>query len=443
MATYLDSLASSVARGDVTFNDLRTMLGRPTVAVDESNWMASPEKIRERLTQMYTNAGRGADLYTPMGGATNGGQGGNAGESRNAYEAMLTAFPWIKDIVSGSVIQGWLADGYSGEAIVGLIRQQPAWLERFAGIRREDGSLRMTEAEFMRTEDAYEQALRRFGIDTSSYAGRSRFKAFFEIETDPNELVERLEKYDQLKRMGRDTIDAFYVYGGLRIGVDDLYRATVDPSYAAQLSQQYEQAATKSPLDYQTFITRATEAGLERVAQSLQDLRAQGVDVGDAASRIRSLAPAFATQMTDLLAGGGNAAGGRSSLLSLNELLNAFEYAMIGSAASANGLVLPEKERLEQFRQAGVERTRALEAYGQYASQRNLLSGMVQRAQLGPRFTQADFEDAVFLRTADATQLLEQAQLREAALAKTQGAAAVRQDAAGRFAQPGLRSGLN
>jgi hypothetical protein len=359
-----------------------------------------------------------------------------------AWQALRAAFPWVDQIgLTQAQIQSWLAQGYTGDAFVGLIRELPGWKERFDGIRREDGTMRMNEATFMQTEDEIEKVLRKYNIDTSGYTGKSRFKAFFQLETDPNELDERLERYDTLQRTGRDTIDAFYVYAGLRIGVDDLYRATTDPTYAKQLATQYEQAATKSPLDYQTFISRATEAGLERVVGALQDLQTQGVNVAEAAARVRTLSPVFAQQMTDLLTTGGQAAaGGPTKQLSLNELLHAFEYAMIGSAASAAGLTLPEKERIEQFRQAGIDRARALEAYGQYGAQRNLLSGMVQRAQLGARFSQSDFEDAVFLRTASATQLLEQAQAREQALGKAGGVAAIRQDGAGRFVQPGLRS---
>jgi len=45
--------------------------------------------------------------------------------------------------------------------------------------------------------------------------------------------------------------------------------------------------------------------------------------------------------------------------LGLDELTSAVEFAMIGGAASAQGLTLPTAERIAEIRQAGVDRTPA------------------------------------------------------------------------------------
>ena len=112
-------------------------------------------------------------------------------------------------------------------------------------------------------------------------------------------------------------------------------------------------------------------------------------------------------QLADLLYQGST---GEVALGTLGDLTNTFQLALIGGAASSQGLGLPDAARISAFRDAGVNRARAIEGYSLYARDRNALKGQVARLNQGNRFGQADFENAVFLQSAEAQSLLERAQ---------------------------------
>lgn len=356
----------------------------------------------------------------------------------NARDVILSAFPWLAQLgIPVDQIQQWAVQGLQGETLLGEVRKTPQYQSLFPAIRRTDGTLRMSEAQYLSQSEEYRKLLRAFGDPQYGYDSPSDLAAFFEQEIDPNELKQRFQVYDTVKRGSQDLKDAFYVYAGMRPSDDQLYWAVVSPNARQALFDEYNQRVAQSPLDYQTFIQRATDAGLSRVVDKLQQLKDAGVVTGTAISQVQSLSPDFAKQMMDLLYHGG--APDTNRLLGLNELLHSFDYAMIGSAATQSGLALPDQQRVEAIRQAGVDRAKAMESYGQFASQQNLLAGMVQRAQLGTGFSQDDFEKAVFLHQQDSAGLMRQATAAEAALAKQSGAAAFSQDQQGRIAQRGLR----
>ena len=250
---------------------------------------------------------------------------------------------------------------------------------------------------------------------------------------------------------------------------DDLYTYVVDPNRRQEMDARYMQAVATNPPDYRTFITRATEAGLDRVAQSLEDLQEQGVAIGGAADAIRNIDPEFAVMLADAVYNGGienlpgtpgakgdrlEEAGPTQSLvetlitrpegqpahLGLEELTAALEYAYIGGAASSQGLAIPDIARIVEIRQAGIDRAQALQAYGTFATQRSLLEGQIARLNQGRRsFTQSDFEEAVFLSNADESDLLQRAAAREAAFSRSQGNAGFSTGRSGRLVQAGFR----
>lgn len=352
----------------------------------------------------------------------------------NAVDFILSTYPWMRDflgVVTDLVQNQGVTDP---DTILAHIRKSPEYARMFPAIRRPDGTLRMQEGAYLQTLDAYRRVLQQHGFDPRAYS-TLQLSQFIDNEIDPNELNDRLTLYDEIKRSGREIREAFYVYAGMRLSDDDLYSYVVDPDARSKFDQEYQRRTAAGNLDYETFITRATEAGLDRVVTTLESLQQDGVPVSAALGTVRDVNPEFARVMADVLYTGTQ---GQGPLGSLSELMHAFELAMIGSAASANGLRLPDPARVEAIRQAGVTRARALEGYSLFSRTRELFSGEVQRLNGGRgRFTQSDFEQAVFLQTADAAQLLEKAQAREASFGRAEGAA--RFDLrGGRLAQPGL-----
>ena len=398
-------------------------------------WVAGG-KVGPAPTMYWTSTFGGGAPSTTNSSST------DTSQAANALTLVKGMFPWLANLGLDQQILEWSIQGLPPEGIVANVRNSSQYKSRFVGIFRPNGEMRMSESEYLNTEEQYRQLMRQYFRPDYEYNDPNDFKMLFDSETSVDELSKRFQVYDQVRTGSQDVKDAFYVYAGLKITDDDLYNAVVNPEFRDGLTQQYTEATAKQPLDYSTWITRATEAGLSRVVQSLTSLQSQGVDVNNALAAVSKVDPTFAQSMMDVLLHGGSP-NDPSRYLSLNEALHSFEIAMIGGAASLQGLALPTADRAEAFRQAGIDRAKALETYGKYATNQNFFSGAVQRAQLGTGFTQSQFENAVFLSSASDQQLLERALSYEKSLGETSGSFGFSVDQAGRLQQRGLQTALS
>jgi hypothetical protein len=231
--------------------------------------------------------------------------------------------------------------------------------------------------------------------------------------------------------------DAFYVYAGMKISDDQLFEATVDPTASKRLSDEYNQRVAAQKFDYTTWITRATEVGLERVSAQLSQLQSQGAVTGQAVRTITQTDPNFARQIVDALYTG----GGNGEPLSLNDLMHSFEYAAIGAAATNAGLSLPTKDRIAEIRAAGVDRAKAQQTYSQFGVAKGQLGAASQRYGMGS-FGQNEFEKAQFLGDVASQTQMQSALAAEQGAGKQQGQFRMEQGRQGGFTQQGLRSPL-
>lgn len=356
---------------------------------------------------------------------------------QSALDYIRVNLPWVAQLGLEDTVLGWVRDGSTPEGVVAQLRQTSQYKGRFVGINRADGTMRMNEAQYLNTEDAFRQVMHQYGRDTTNFTPAD-YKTLFDAEIDPNEFKDRMQTYDDIERSSDDVKAAFYVYAGMKLTTDDLYKAAVMPDASRALQDEYNQRVTMQPIDYDTWITRATEAGLDRVSKTLSRLSDAGVVGAQAISQIQALDPQFARDLTDQLARGVGDDPTATSLLSLDALQHAFQYALLGSAATASGLRAPGAERLEALRQAGVTRAKALDAYGTIGSKRGLLEGMVSRSGFNPMDEQ-DFEKALLLNSGNEKDLLERAQGLETAYGQRTGFAAFRQSKAGALQQYGLK----
>jgi hypothetical protein len=350
---------------------------------------------------------------------------------------LRSMFPWMDQIgLSPEFFQQLSSEAASSDEIITKLRQQPQYKQRFPGLWRSDGSLRMTEAQYLSTEDAFRQKANQAGIG-DQFKNPQSFVGLFDSEQDPTEFGDRLSIYNQLKVSGRETKDAFYVYAGMKISDDQLFEATVDPAASQRLTDEYNQKVAAQKFDYTTWITRATEVGLGRVSAQLAQLQSQGAVTGQAVQTITQTDPNFARQIMDALyTGGGSTATGT---LSLNDLMHSFEYAAIGAAATGAGLTLPSKDRIAEIRAAGVDRAKALSAYGQYGQSKGQIGAASERYGLGV-FGQNEFEQAQFLGDASKRNQMDSAQAIEQGAGKQQGQFRLEQSQQGGFVQQGLRN---
>jgi hypothetical protein len=174
--------------------------------------------------------------------------------------------------------------------------------------------------------------------------------------------------------------------------------------------------------------------------------RAAGLDYGTFIGRVLDIAAQDSNidresgaALADQLLHGGDPVNG--DYLSLSELLNAFEAAMIGSAATAVGLAMPDISRIEEFRLVGISHAQARQGYGQFARDENFLNAVVQRSR-GAEFGQEEFEEAQFLSDPDEQRNLARGLAQEEARARDGGGFTFGQES-GRLTQQGLSAFRN
>lgn len=356
--------------------------------------------------------------------------------AESVVAGLQASFPWVDSLGLTDTILNWIRnDGITDPfEIVSNLRQTDQYQAQFVGIRRPDGTLRMNEAEYLNTRTQYQQLLNQYGSAEQSYEDPSDFGVFFENDISVQELGQRFELYDSLRRGPSDIRAAFFVYAGIPMSDDDLYAYVVDPTTREGLDAEYQARSTAQDLDYDTYIDRVTAVALDASQRSLENLAAAGMDVTGMQQALLNVDQATARNFVDVLNTGGTLDGGA---LQMSELIAAFEYAAIGSAAAGAGLLMPSIDRLEEFRNAGIQRSQAISAYGDFARDRTALAAMVGRAR-GTSFGQSEFENATFLSRPDDERTLRAAIAQEEAAGAQTGNAAFERDQYGRVIQRGL-----
>lgn len=335
---------------------------------------------------------------------------------QSLLELIRGYYPWLELIGLMDFVVAEVRAGSTVDEILAKARQTPQYRARFPGMVRGDGVRRFpTEADYLREEEAYRSVLREFGAWDPDQDSPLGYLAFMDRGIAPEELRRRLAYYRALERSARDIQDAFYVYAGLQVTVDDLYQAVVSPEFRQQMINRYDEAVAKTPLDYELWITRATDRGLVRAVESLRAMQTLGLATGEAVSRLLAVDPGFAREMMGALF---TASVSGTRTLTLDELLSAFDYAMVGSAASEAGFELPSRERVNQFIQAGVDRARAVRGYSEAALRKAGLASMTERHR-GPELSQSFLEDAFVSGLPSAQSLVSGLFAQERALGQT------------------------
>jgi len=347
---------------------------------------------------------------------------------------IYSAFPWVEQMGIGAQLREWLIEGLEGTALLGKLRQLPQYQAYFPWIRRDDGTMRMTEAEYLRSQQGYGVLLRQYGHEVPT--DPQGFGHFFNGEVSQDELKDRLETYSNVQRSGRSVKEAFYIYAGIRLTDDQLYDALIQPERMQQLQSEYNIRVASSPLNYDTWADRATEVGLQRVVDTLEKLEGAGVITSTAIERVRSVNPEFAKQMIATLYTGGDPNAG-DYMTNIDDIMATFEEAMIGGAATAAGFTLPGRERVQELRQAGVSRAQALQKYSDFGADSRRISAAAGRR--GDTFGVRDFEEASMLGAGDERARLDQILAQEKAMGQASGGIAVRREEHG-LEQAGFQS---
>jgi len=361
-----------------------------------------------------------------------------------AEEWVLKHFPWAKDLNLGAMITAAVTEGTDTDVLIAQVRDTPQYRATFPGITDEEGRMRFLD------EQSYVDQVREYRnvlIDAGSIGGREIFNPDTENPVDyatlmergisTDELGTRLDTYRSLVNNSAHVRATFKIYANMDVSIDDLYQAVVDPEASRTLIGRYNQNVLDAEFDYSSWVANATDAALEATTETLNNLQAQGALPEGALARINSLSTEQAQGLVEALYIG---EPGADRLLELDEMIEAFQFALIGGAASEQGLVAPSMERVGSFRQAGIDRAKALKGYGAFVNQGSLIESMIRRTNIQGEgeatFGQEEFENAVFLSQAPETDLLTRARQSEMAGARTPGGFATTSRGA-RLAQPG------
>ena len=356
-------------------------------------------------------------------------------DPKQVQAEFLGLFPWVGKLGANMAdkIIGWVKDGYTGDGLLAQLRNSPEWGAKFPGFYTEDGSLRfLNEAAYMKTVDDYRDQLKDFGFYDPATESATDYSALMVAGVDANELGDRLGTYRDLESGSQELRDAFYVHAGLDVSVDDLFDAVMDAGKRQSLIDAYNESTTAGTTDYEMFISRATTVGISRLTEKLTALQQTG-EVSEAeVQRILRMDPAFAQNLMGAIYQ--NPTG--KDFLNLEELETAFEYAVLGSAATEAGFVMPDTETLEKFIAQGVDGARLRTAYNSLNQRKGALQGMVARAtgtsDVSVAQVQKAFEGSLLGESSE----LRYAQAAESALGQAGGGFAA-QRAGNRLAQPG------
>lgn len=144
------------------------------------------------------------------------------------YRARVAAlYPWLPDELVQVFADAWAESGDQALALAQM-RAHSSYDSYFPGIKREDGSLRMSEQEWFSTREAYARLFTEFGLNSDLFS--SRFTELMEGSVSAAELAARLgAAYDQIITNIPQVREAFARFGGIDLTDAAIFAAFIDP----------------------------------------------------------------------------------------------------------------------------------------------------------------------------------------------------------------------
>jgi len=190
--------------------DYRASLGLPADPESDAIWerriaagTATESDAEQAIGRKYLQRlgeQRSSNPFTGDTGAGGGSTGGDTGGSGtgdggtepveevitlNYRELAGNMFPWLTSGLLDLFADQWAETGQPQFAL-DKVRQSAEYGRVFPGIRREDGSLRMSEGDYFGEKAGFREAMAEFGIDPTRYEGQ--FAKLFNNEVGAREL---------------------------------------------------------------------------------------------------------------------------------------------------------------------------------------------------------------------------------------------------------------
>ncbi len=180
-------------------------------------------------------------------------------------------YPWMPPELLDAFAKGWAETGDPDDGLAAM-RDHPRYLNHFPGIRRDDGSLRLNEAEYLSTMESYRLTTRQYGLNPDLF--QQRYVELIEGEVSSTEFDQRMRDADELLRdrlpeVGRQFSEFF----GINFTPGAIFAAFIDPDIGnAILDRRVSIASISGEGSARGFsinrglATRLFQAGLTRDA---------------------------------------------------------------------------------------------------------------------------------------------------------------------------------
>jgi len=181
------------------------------------------------LSSEDANALGWAQIIQERGGGTDG----LTSEQQELLGIARVTLPWLPEALLETYVQKWTEFGDPEVALLAT-RADPTYAAHFPGIKRDDGTLRMTELEYMGAVVAYEDALIGVGVNPNIMA--HRFGDLIEGEVSADEFRSRIAAVHERVLLQEDAIRSVYAdFHGLALTTEGIVASMLDPDINSQI----------------------------------------------------------------------------------------------------------------------------------------------------------------------------------------------------------------
>lgn len=192
------------------------------------------QKLIDDLLAQLANQGGG---YPPPGGGSGGGSGGGGPafeESTQTYTPTLSdaqaLFPYFPSNILNIVLTSWVDTG-SIDIAIAQGRASEDYAKTFPGIKREDGSLRMTEIQYLEVKDAMKDELRNYNLNPDVF--ENEIIDAIAGDVDIQEFSGRLQfGYEQLLNNRDVVLEVYKAEFGMDLTEEALFAMFISPDIA-------------------------------------------------------------------------------------------------------------------------------------------------------------------------------------------------------------------
>lgn len=162
---------------------------------------------------------------------------GDARAAENTTQDSLAAqFPWLPDELLTILVDAYVETGDAAQA-QRIMRASEAFERYFPGLRREEGTLRMTEQEYLSARDAFSATLLSVGVNPDFFD--NLFIGMIEGDVSPREMTDRVETaYQAIVQYAPELRQWYTTNYGIDMTDEAIIASFLDPTVGEEILSQ-------------------------------------------------------------------------------------------------------------------------------------------------------------------------------------------------------------